>query len=67
MTPAKKDRWARFVERPAVCAAKITYTTKARALTAVAAHARHGVTRYVYKCPACKQWHLTSKPQKKAS
>ena len=46
------------------CEDKKRYSTKARAKQAASRHSKaSGIELYVYKCPTCGFWHMTSQPQ----
>ena len=52
---------------PCFAAGKPRFKKRKQALTNAAQVAAYeGRDLYVYKCPHCREWHLTSSPQKKS-
>jgi hypothetical protein len=50
----------RHVER---ACAKLSFTTLVKARwRAMLETRRHGVKHYIYPCPACREWHMTTTP-----
>jgi hypothetical protein len=43
--------------------AKSAYRSAAKARQAIRANMSRNAPLYVYQCPRCNYWHLTSKPQ----
>lgn len=46
---------------------KSSYRSPAKARQAIRQHRNAAVRLYVYRCPRCGYWHLTSRPQDGAS